>query len=116
VLDEVADRGIEEDELERARGVVRASADYLLDSPFELADWFGRTEVLHTPKLLPDPRRETERFTSVQMDDVWRVIRNVLRPPNRYLAVVGPLAWRDKRQFETLFRNRTRDRASSTTA
>lgn len=116
VLDEISDRGIEEDELERARGVVRASADYLLDSPFELADWFGRTEVLHAPKLLPDPRRETERFTSVQMDDVWRVIRNVLRPPNRYLAVVGPLAWRDKRQFETLFRSRTRDRASSTTA
>ena len=108
VLDELRKSGITEEELDRARGVVRASADYLLDSPYELTEWFGRVEILDDPDKLLDPREEAKRFTTVQMDDVARVIADILRPTNRYLAVIGPVAWRYKRRLETSFRGRTR--------
>ncbi len=116
VLEKLRTAGITEEELDRARGVVRASADYLLDSPFDLAEWYGRVEILDEPEALLDPREEAGRFNRVGMEDVHRVIADVLRPANRYLAVVGPLTWRDRRRVETLFRERTRPRTRRSSA
>lgn len=107
VLDDVTRDGITEDELQRSREMTRAAADYLLDAPFDLADWYGRVQLLDEPDHLPDPRGEAERYLAVTMDDVRRVIDHVLRPGNRYLGVIGPVRTRQKRRLEEIFRRRT---------
>jgi len=106
-IDEVRTSGVTDEELDRARGLARASADYLLDNPFDLADWFGRVEALDEPEEVPDPRREAERFATIEMKDVHEVIEDTLKPANRYLAVIGPVRSRQRRRVETLFRQRT---------
>jgi predicted Zn-dependent peptidase len=106
VLDDLAANGITPEELDRARGLARFSADYLLDRPFELAEWYGRIELLDEPGGLLDPKLEAERIANVEMKDVERVIDDVLRPSNRYLAIIGPLQGRQKRHVEALFRRR----------
>jgi predicted Zn-dependent peptidase len=106
-LDDVRATGVTVEELDRARGLARASADYLLDSPFDMAEWFGRVETLDEPADLPDPRHEAERFAAIEMKDIEAVIADTLRPANRYLAVIGPVGARQRRRVETLFRQRT---------
>lgn len=107
VLEDLASSGVTAEELERARGLARYSADYLLDRPFELLEWYGRVELLDEPGGLLDPKREAERVARVGMDDVMRAIEDVLRPSNRYLAILGPVQGRQKRQVEGLFRRRS---------
>jgi predicted Zn-dependent peptidase len=107
VLDEVVAAGVTEEELHRSREMTRAAADYLLDAPFDLADWYGRVQLLDEPEHLPDPRHEAERYLAVTMDDVRGVVGDLLRPTNRYLGVIGPVHTRQKRRLEEIFRRRT---------
>lgn len=108
VLLEVWRNGVSEEELDRARRLVRATADYILDSPIELAEWYGRILLLDEPAALPDPRRVALKYAAVDMADVARVARPTLAPMNRYMALLGPMKSRQKKRLESLFRDRTR--------
>jgi predicted Zn-dependent peptidase len=107
VLDEIYVAGVTDEEISRAITLSRADADYLLDRPGELCEWFGRTMTLDRLTDPPDPREEIERVAAVTGADVARVIADVLRPENRALAVVGPIHPRQKRPIGKIFRART---------
>jgi len=72
VLDDVIRDGITGDELERSREMTRAAADYLLDAPFDLADWYGRVQLLDEPEDLFDLLGEHVDDTTVREPDVGR--------------------------------------------
>jgi len=107
VLETLATDGITDEELDRAQRLIRLGGDYLLDHPMDLVDWYGRFELLDRPPALRDPREEATRFADISMVDLKRVVAEVLRPQNRYLAVTGPVRPRQKRHLEKLFRERT---------
>ena len=86
ILDEVATKGITQDELDRSRNAVIASAVYLLDSQDALARLFGT--ALTTGQSVDDIRNWERDMASVTVEDVNKAARDVL---DRRASVTGIL-------------------------
>lgn len=85
-LGEIASVAVDEDELERARARHRIGLEFALDSPSDLAGWFGGTALFYEPEELDDRIR---RIDAVTADDVLRVAREVFRRTNLLAVSVG---------------------------
>jgi zinc protease len=86
ILDEVATKGITQEELDRSRNAVIASAVYLLDSQDALARLFGT--ALTTGQTVDDIRNWERDMASVTVEDVNKAARDVL---DRRASVTGIL-------------------------
>lgn len=85
-LGELASVVVDEDELERARARHRIGLEFALDSPSDLAGWFGGTALFYEPEELEERIR---RIDAVTGDDVLRVARSVFRRSNLLAVTVG---------------------------
>ena len=89
LLGELCSSDVSEQELTRARGKSRVRADFMLDSPAEVAEWWGLGELLHGPAPALEPwLRELEAVTAA---DVRRAACKVFRKSELAGCVVGPL-------------------------
>ncbi len=86
ILDEVATRGVSQEELDRSRNAVIASAVYLLDSQDALARLFGT--ALTTGQTVDDIKNWERDMASVTVEDVNKAARDVL---DRRASVTGIL-------------------------
>ncbi len=85
----VADGGVSEGELERAKGHMAGSLALSLESSSSRMHRIGRAEL--TLGEVPDIDEVVERVEAINDDDIARVIDRVLAPGSRTLAVVGPI-------------------------
>jgi predicted Zn-dependent peptidase len=85
----VADGGVTEGELERAKGHMTGSLALSLESSSSRMHRIGRAEL--TMGEVPDIDEIVERVEAINDDDIARVIDRVLAPGARTLAVVGPV-------------------------
>ena len=85
----VADGGVSEGELERAKGHMAGSLALSLESSSSRVHRIGRSEL--TLGEVPDIDEVVERVEAINDDDIARVIDRVLAPGSRTLAVVGPI-------------------------
>jgi predicted Zn-dependent peptidase len=85
----VLSQGIEEETLTRIRERVRCWMEYKLDSPEEMASWFGLGDLLLGHEWVEMPEAHVERVRSTTADEVLDVMREVFTPDRRYLAVLG---------------------------
>jgi len=85
----VLSQGIEEETLTRIRERVRCWMEYKLDSPEEMASWFGLGDLLLGHERVEMPEAHVERVRSTTADEVLDVMREVFTPDRRYLAVLG---------------------------
>ena len=85
----VADGGVSEGELERAKGHMTGSLALSLESSSSRMHRIGRAEL--TLGEVPDIDEVVERVEAIKDDDIARVIDRVLASESRTLAVVGPL-------------------------
>lgn len=74
------------EEVDRVRRRARISVELSLDSPFELAQWFGATQLYQAPKTPEDRLRE---FEAVSADDITEVARRYFVPPRLTITAVG---------------------------
>ncbi|PZF77700.1 insulinase family protein [Aestuariivirga litoralis] len=86
ILDEVATRGVTQEELDRSRNNMIASAVYLLDSQDKLARMFGVS--LATGQTIDDVLNWDKDLATVTVEDVNNAARRVL---NRRASVTGVL-------------------------
>jgi predicted Zn-dependent peptidase len=85
----VADGGVTEGELERAKGHMTGSLALSLESSSSRMHRIGRAEL--TIGEVPDIDEVVERVEAINADDIARVIDRVLAPGARTLAVCGPV-------------------------
>ena len=85
----VADGGVDDHELERAKGHLAGSLALSLESSSSRMHRIGRAEL--TLGEVPDIDEVVARVEAVNPDDVARVIERVVAPGRRTLAVVGPV-------------------------
>lgn len=86
VLGGLADGGPTDDELERARLRHRMSLEFALDSPSELAGWFGGAELWRQAETFEE---RAARVDAVTADDVRRVCTSLFSRRNLHLVLVG---------------------------
>jgi predicted Zn-dependent peptidase len=85
----VDDGGVEDGELERAKGHLTGSLALSLESSSSRMNRIGRAEL--TLGEVPEIDEVVARVEAVEAADVARVIERVVAPRRRTLAVVGPL-------------------------
>jgi predicted Zn-dependent peptidase len=85
----VDDGGVEDGELERAKGHLTGSLALSLASSSSRMNRIGRAEL--TLDEVPEIDEVVARVEAVVADDVARVIERIVAPRRRTLAVVGPL-------------------------
>jgi predicted Zn-dependent peptidase len=85
----VDDGGIDERELESAKGHLQGSLALSLESSSARMHRLGRSEM--TLGEVPDLDELVAAVGAVQADDVARVVERVVAPHDRTLAVVGPV-------------------------
>lgn len=85
----VLDQGIEEEILDRIKERVRCWMEYKLDSPEEMASWFGLGDLLLGHERVETPEAHVERVRNTTAGEVLDVMRHVFTPHRRYLAVLG---------------------------
>lgn len=86
VLARFADSGPTEEELSRAKKRHRISLEFSLDSPAELAGWFGGTELWRPAESFEE---RVARVEAVSAMDVRRVTAAVFARSNLQLTLVG---------------------------
>jgi predicted Zn-dependent peptidase len=98
----VTDGGISDRELDAAKGHLQGSLALGLESSSSRMHRLGRSELVLGE--VPDLDELVAEVGRVESDDIARVIERVLAPPERTLAVVGPVdpAAFDRRAFTTL--------------
>lgn len=85
----VLERGIEEEILARIKERVRCWMEYKLDSPEEMASWFGLGDLLLGHERVETPEAHVARVRNTTAKEVLDVMRLVFAPDRRYLAVLG---------------------------
>lgn len=93
-LEDVAQNGISEEELERAKGHMRGSLALSLEGTSSRMSRLGKSEVLHGEVLTVG--QMLKRIESVTFDETKAVANRVFTHP-RSLAVIGPF---DNKDFE----------------
>lgn len=85
----VLDQSIEEETLDRIKERVRCWMEYKLDSPEEMASWFGLGDLLLGHERVEMPEAHVERVRNTTAGEVLDVMRHIFTPHRRYLAVLG---------------------------
>jgi zinc protease len=93
ILADVAAKGVTQEELDRSRNSMIASAVYLLDSQDKLARLFG--VALATGQTIDDVRNWDKDLATVTVDDVNKAARTIL---DRKASVTGVLLPEEKKQ------------------
>ena len=91
-LEDVAENGIREDELERAKGHMRGSLALSLEGTSSRMSRLGKSEVLHGEVLTVG--QMLKRIEAVTFDEAKRVANRVFSQPGS-LAVIGPFKNKD---------------------
>lgn len=86
VLASLRKDGVDQDELDRVRRRARISLEFGLDSPGELAQWYGANRLFHEP--VP-PEERMARLEQVTVADLRAAIRKYLDPKRLTVAAVG---------------------------
>lgn len=87
-LDLLLDKGITQQELERAKGHMRGGVVLGLEDPSSRMSRLGKSELVHGEILSID--EVIARIDTVILDDVARVAADLLAPERRVLTVIGP--------------------------
>lgn len=85
----VLDQGIKEETLDRIKERMRCWMEYKLDSPEEMASWFGLGDLLLGYERVETPETHVEQVQNTSADEVLDAMRMVLEPDRRYLAILG---------------------------
>jgi predicted Zn-dependent peptidase len=87
--------GVEEEELRKARELAKGRLLLRMEDTRSVSGWLGGQDIL-TREIL-SPEEVVQRLDAVQVDDVQRVVKDILRRQSLNLAMVGP--HRSERRF-----------------
>ncbi|MDD5589763.1 MAG: pitrilysin family protein [Candidatus Portnoybacteria bacterium] len=96
----VRDEKIPEAEIKKAKDHIKGATILSLESSDEMASFLGSQEVLK--KRLLTPEQFFVKINKVTAEDLQRVAREIFKPKNLNLAVIGP--FKEEERFKKLLR------------
>jgi len=103
ILEEIAklrDRGVEAEELARAKEYLKGKTVLSLEETSEVADWYGRQQLFLGK--METPAEKMRKIDAVTAAEVLKVAKDVLRHGRLRLAVIGP--FKDAARFDKLIK------------
>jgi predicted Zn-dependent peptidase len=97
-LDGMIEKGVTDQELERAKGHMSGGLVLGLEDPGSRMSRLGKSELVHGEILSVDDL--IARVEAVTRDDVLRVAKELLGPQSRALAAIGPF---EEKDFQVIF-------------
>lgn len=101
-LKRVVDEEIPAQELERVRTAYLADLDYSRDSVTEMGARYGWGTLMGVVRSIDDDQALVRAVTARELQ---QVARELFRPDNRFLAVIGPLAGVRRPELERLLQH-----------
>lgn len=95
---DMAENGITEKELKKAKDFIKGKMTLNLESSDEIAEFFTEQELLK--KDIKTPDELMAKINKVTADDVKKAAREIFRPENLNLALIGP--FKDEKKFQKL--------------
>ncbi len=92
--------GVTDKELIKAKAYLKGKIVLSLEDSEEYSHYLAKYELLHGEAH--DPDYYLKRLEKVTLSDISRVIKNIMKPENLKLAVIGPYNADDKARFEKL--------------
>ncbi|MFA5413007.1 MAG: pitrilysin family protein [Patescibacteria group bacterium] len=87
-LDKVAQKGVTEEELERAKECVKGRLVLALEDSSQVADWYARQDLL-TGEILT-PEEKLKKVFAVTTGDIKKIAKEVMQKKNMTVALIGP--------------------------
>lgn len=96
----VGDKPIGAAEIKKAKDFLKGSMKLHLETSDEMGLWLGAQEILKNEVLTPE--EVFAKIKAVSAGDLQRVARDIFRPQNLNLALIGP--FKEKEKFEKLLK------------
>lgn len=87
----MADEGVTEEELQRAKDFVDGKTTLRMENTYEWARWYGMQELMENEETLKSPEEKLKELLAVTQDDIIRVAKSVIDMNKSNLAVIGPM-------------------------
>jgi len=103
ILDElkkVKKDGVTSKELKSAKEYLKGKIILELEDSENIADWFGKQELLLNKILTPEQR--LKKVFAVKLTDIQKVAKDIFRQNKINLALIGP--YKEKKQFQKLLK------------
>lgn len=89
-------------ELKKAKDFIIGNFAIGLETSEDVADYFGFQELIHEDILYP--KDYIKKIKAVSVEDIKKVLKEIMKPQNLNLALVGPFTNNDKKSFEKLLK------------
>jgi len=96
----IKEQKIPEEEIQKAKDHIKGATLLSLESSDEVASYLGGQEVLKKEILTPE--QFFSKINKIKAHDLQRVARDIFKPKNLNLALIGP--FREKEKFEKLLK------------
>lgn len=96
----IRDEKIPVEELQKAKDFLLGHFAIGLETSEEVADYFGFQELLHD-KIL-QPKEYISKIKSVTIEDIQKVLKEIMKSKNLNFALVGPFEEVDSEKFKNL--------------
>ncbi len=93
---------IPDDELQKAKDFIIGNFSIGLETSEDVADYFGFQELLREEIL--NPKDYVAKIKSVTNKDIQKVLKQIMKPKNLNLTIIGPFVESDKESFEKLLK------------
>ena len=101
-LDRLLSEGVSEQELRRSEETAFTHTHFILDSPLDLATWFGVEELLIRPGKPETPEEQAEKIRDVSREQLLAVAREIFAPEGRNFVALGRAGWLQRRRARKL--------------
>ncbi|MDE2001324.1 MAG: insulinase family protein [Patescibacteria group bacterium] len=100
-LKKMAEKPVTAEELRRVKNHLTGTMMIGLESSDELAGYYGNQELFH--KALHTPAEVEKKIKAVTAADIRKVARDIMKPENLNLAMIGPS--KDAKKFERILKS-----------
>lgn len=96
------DEEISEKELKKAKEFIAGHVATGLETSDDLADYFGFQELMH--EEIVKPAEKIKKVKEVTAKDIQKVLKQIMKPENLNLAMIGPYDKKDEEKFKKLLK------------
>jgi predicted Zn-dependent peptidase len=96
------DEEISDAEIRKAKEFIAGQVATSLETSDELADFFGFQELMREEIIKPSEK--LKKIKAVKKEEIKKVLKEIMKPENLNLALIGPFTKKDEMKFKKLLK------------